>query len=164
MLRKEPPYRSLRLFRFSFASCKDPYTHSKCDQYTQINDVFCNDADRTDGGSDTQYHQDVKYVGTDGVTQCHIDFIFLAATMEVTSSGRDVPMETMVSPISVCVIPRSLAILDAASTVRSPPKAIAAAPPTMKTMLSGTEISLISSSEPPSISTFFLLYLPLRQF
>ena len=35
------------------------------------------------------------------------------------------------------------------------PKAIAAAPPMMKIMLSGTEISLISSSEPPSISTFF---------
>ena len=61
---------------FLFASCEDPHTHSKCNQYTQINDVFRNDADGTDGGSDTQYHQDVKYVGTDGVTQCHIDFIF----------------------------------------------------------------------------------------
>ena len=61
---------------FLFASCEDPHTHSKCDQYTQINDVFRNDADGTDGGSDTQNHQDVKYVRTDGVTQCHIDFIF----------------------------------------------------------------------------------------
>ena len=79
---------------------------------------------------------------------------FRAATIEVTSSGSDVPIETIVSPISVWLIPRSLAILDAASTVISPPIAIATAPPTMKRILSGTEISLISSSEPPSISTF----------
>ena len=31
---------------------------------------------------------------------------FLAATIEVTSSGREVPMETMVSPIRVWLIPR----------------------------------------------------------
>ena len=79
---------------------------------------------------------------------------FLAATIEVTSSGSDVPIETMVSPISVWLIPRSDAILDAASTVMSPPSAIAAAPPIMNTILSGIEISLISSSDPPSISTF----------
>ena len=34
------------------------------------------------------------------------------------------------------------------------PTAMAAAPPTMKRILSGTEISLMSSSKPPSISTF----------
>ena len=79
---------------------------------------------------------------------------FFAATIEVTSSGSDVPMETIVSPISVWLIPRSLAILDAASTVTSPPIAIAAAPPTINRILSGTESNLISSSEPPSISTF----------
>ena len=79
---------------------------------------------------------------------------FLAATIEVTSSGRDVPIETIVSPISVWLIPRSPAILAAASTVISPPTAMAAAPPTMKRILSGTEISLMSSSKPPSISTF----------
>ena len=80
---------------------------------------------------------------------------FLAATIEVTSSGREVPMETMVSPIRVWLIPRSPAILAAASTVTSPPTAMATAPPTMNTILFGTESSLISSSEPPSISTFF---------
>ena len=79
---------------------------------------------------------------------------FLAATIEVTSSGRDVPIETIVSPISVWLIPRSLAILEAASTVISPPTAIAAAPPIINRILSGTEINLISSSEPPSISIF----------
>ena len=42
----------------------------------------------------------------------------------------------------------------AASTVISPPTAIAAAPPIINRILSGTEISLISSSEAPSISTF----------
>ena len=80
---------------------------------------------------------------------------FFAATIEVTSSGREVPMETIVSPISVWLMPRSPAILAAASTVISPPIAIAAAPPTINTILNGIEISLISSSEPPSISTFF---------
>ena len=78
---------------------------------------------------------------------------FLAATIEVTSSGSDVPIETIVSPISVWLIPRSLAILDAASTVTSPPNAIAIAPPTINKILTGTETILMSSSDPPSIST-----------
>ena len=43
----------------------------------------------------------------------------------------------------------------AASTVTSPPTAIAIAPPTINRILTGTDTSLISSSEPPSISTFF---------
>ena len=79
---------------------------------------------------------------------------FLAATMDVTSSGSDVPIETIVSPISVWLIPRSLAILDAASTVTSPPTAIAIAPPMINSILTGTETSLISSSNSPSISIF----------
>ena len=77
-------------------------------------------------------------------------FPFLAAVTDVTSSGSDVPIKTIVSPISVWLIPRSLAILEAASTVISPPTAIAAAPPIINRILSGTEINLISSSEPPS--------------
>lgn len=52
---------------------------------------------------------------------------FLAATMEVTSSGRDVPIETIVNPTRFWLIPKSMAILLAASTVRSPPNAMAAA-------------------------------------
>lgn len=82
---------------------------------------------------------------------------FLAATIDVTSSGSDVPIETIVSPINVWLMPRSLAIRDAASTVTSPPTAIAIAPPMINRMLAGTETSLISSSEPPSISTFLPL-------
>ena len=79
---------------------------------------------------------------------------FPAATIEVTSSGSDVPIETIVSPISVWLIPSSPAILEAASTVISPPIAIAITPPTMNNILIGTETSLISSSQSPSISTF----------
>ena len=82
---------------------------------------------------------------------------FLAATTEVTSSGREVPMETMVSPTSVWLIPRSMAMRLAASTVRSPPKAMASAPPTIKRILFGQERMPISSSSSsiPSMSTFF---------
>ena len=43
---------------------------------------------------------------------------FLAATMEVTSSGREVPTATMVRPISVSDIPKVLAISFALNTGR----------------------------------------------
>ena len=33
---------------FLLSSCKYPYTHCKCDKYTQINDILSNYADRTD--------------------------------------------------------------------------------------------------------------------
>ena len=62
---------------------------------------------------------------------------FLAATMDVTSSGSDVPIETMVSPTSVWLIPSSMAIRLAVSTVRSPPAAMAIAPPAIKRILFG---------------------------
>ena len=62
---------------------------------------------------------------------------FLAATMDVTSSGRDVPIETIVNPTRFWLIPKSMAILLAASTVRSPPNAMAAAPPTIHNRLFG---------------------------
>ena len=62
---------------------------------------------------------------------------FLAATMDVTSSGRDVPIETIVNPTRFWLIPKSMAILLAASTVRSPPNAMAAAPPTIHNRLIG---------------------------
>ena len=63
---------------------------------------------------------------------------FLAATMDVTSSGRDVPIETIVNPTRFWLIPKSMAILLAASTVRSPPNAMAAAPPTIHNRLFGS--------------------------
>ena len=40
---------------------------------------------------------------------------FLAATMDVTSSGRDVPIETIVNPTRFWLIPKSMAILLAAA-------------------------------------------------
>ena len=57
---------------------------------------------------------------------------FLEATMEVTSSGRLVPMAMIVSPISVWLSPRLDAIEDAPSTTKSPPYLIAIIPPNMK--------------------------------
>ena len=57
---------------------------------------------------------------------------FLAATMEVTSSGRLVPMAIMVSPINVWLSPRRTAIAEAPSTTKSPPYLIAIIPPRMK--------------------------------
>ena len=65
---------------------------------------------------------------------------FLAATMDVTSSGRDVPIETIVNPTRFWLIPKSMAILLAASTVRSPPNAMAAAPPTIHNRLFGFQL------------------------
>ena len=40
---------------------------------------------------------------------------FLAATMDVTSSGKDVPTEQMVSPTSVALIPKLVAMVEAES-------------------------------------------------
>ena len=46
---------------------------------------------------------------------------FLDATMEVTSSGRDVPNATTVRPISVSDRPKLAAISEALSTTKLPP-------------------------------------------
>lgn len=67
------------------------------------------------------------------------DSSFLEATMEVTSSGRLVPMAMIVSPISVWLSPRLDAIEDAPSTTKSPPYLIAIIPPNMKMRHSITE-------------------------
>ena len=56
---------------------------------------------------------------------------FLAATIEVTSSGKEVPRATMVRPTKFCDIPKDKAILEALSTTKSPPNLIAIAPPTI---------------------------------
>ena len=56
---------------------------------------------------------------------------FLAATADVTSSGRDVPIATIVSPISVSVIPAALAISFALFTTTCPPAMISASPITI---------------------------------
>ena len=68
-----------------------------------------------------------------------------AATIEVTSSGNDVPIATIVSPIKFWLKPNAAAIADALSTTMSPPNAMAAAPPTMYTRQSHTGIGFARS-------------------
>ncbi len=51
-----------------------------------------------------------------------------AATTLVISSGKDVPMATMVSPISALLMPKDSAISLAESTTSLPPKIIATSP------------------------------------
>ena len=75
-----------------------------------------------------------------------------AATTDVTSSGRLVPMDTIVRPTRVSLMPKERAIRLAESTVRFPPNTIAAAPPTMYMQASHIGIILISSSsDAPSV-------------
>ena len=45
---------------------------------------------------------------------------FFVATMEVTSSGREVPMAIMVSPMKFWLTPKFVAMMQALSTTRSP--------------------------------------------
>ena len=56
------------------------------------------------------------------------DSCFLAAVIDVTSSGSEVPMATMVRPIKVSLSPKLLAIMEALSTTKLPPQIIAAKP------------------------------------
>jgi len=71
---------------------------------------------------------------------------FLAATIEVTSSGKEVPQATMVSPISMGLIPKDAAIADAESTTQSPPTIIRTIPTTKKIILLVQETAFTSSS------------------
>ena len=71
---------------------------------------------------------------------------FLAATIDVTSSGSDVPIDTMVSPTSVWLIPRSIAMRLALSPTTSPPTAMPTAPIRMKITAFGIEMRGISST------------------
>ena len=71
---------------------------------------------------------------------------FLAATMDVTNSGSDVPTATIVRPTNVSVIPNAIASVLAESTTQSPPKAIPAAPPTILIILTGMDCSTFVSS------------------
>lgn len=56
---------------------------------------------------------------------------FLAATIDVTSSGRLVPRATIVMPIRLSDIPKLRAISEAPSTTIFPPAAMAIIPPTI---------------------------------
>ena len=52
----------------------------------------------------------------------------VAAITDVTNSGREVPIETTVRPISWSLTPKLLAISDAEFTTKFPPNIIAAIP------------------------------------
>ena len=60
---------------------------------------------------------------------------FLAATILVTSSGRDVPTATIVNATNNSLIPSSIAILLALSTTNLPPATIPANPSTINNKL-----------------------------
>ena len=62
---------------------------------------------------------------------------FFKAVIDVTSSGKEVPIATMVKPTSVSLIPRAIAIAEALSTTKSPPRTMPARPTRMKIMLFG---------------------------
>ena len=57
---------------------------------------------------------------------------FRVATIEVTSSGREVPIATMVRPIKFWLTPNDTAIWLALFTTRLPPKITATSPPAIK--------------------------------
>ena len=62
---------------------------------------------------------------------------FLRAVSEVTSSGSEVPIATIVKPTNFSLIPNAIAIAEALFTTKSPPKTIPAIPIRMKTILFG---------------------------
>ena len=76
---------------------------------------------------------------------------FLVATMDVTSSGSDVPIAMIVSQIKFWLTPKFAAITQALSTTRSPPKITATRPPAINTILFGSDSTLQSSP----VSRFF---------
>ena len=53
---------------------------------------------------------------------------FLVATIEVTSSGRDVPIATIVRPMKFWLTPKLAAMIQALSTTRLPPNITAIRP------------------------------------
>ena len=60
---------------------------------------------------------------------------FFAATIDVTSSGREVPIATIVSATSRWLMPKLTAILLALSTTNCPPNITAAKPPMINSTL-----------------------------
>ncbi len=72
---------------------------------------------------------------------------FLVATIDVTSSGKDVPIATIVRPMKFWLTPKLDAIIQALSTTRLPPNITAASPPAMKKRLLGRGITLQSSPD-----------------
>ena len=80
---------------------------------------------------------------------------FLAAITEVTNSGNEVPMATMVSPTSASLIPRERAMMLALLTTSCPPMMTAASPRMTYTILFGIGMTSIGvSSNRFSIALF----------
>ena len=82
---------------------------------------------------------------------------FLAATIEVTSSGNEVPTATIVRPTNYSLIPASLAKEDAVVTTNSPPATIPAIPKIMKTIFTHIFLGFSSFSSSTSSSFDFLV-------
>ena len=70
---------------------------------------------------------------------------FLKAVIDVTSSGKDVPIATIVKPTNVSLIPSAIAIAEALSTTKSPPIMIPARPMIINMILFGS-VNLAAST------------------
>ena len=71
---------------------------------------------------------------------------FLTAITEVTNSGSDVPIATIVRPTKLALIPKEVAILDAESTTKSPPYTIPIIPTRQINKVLGIDTDLESES------------------
>lgn len=76
------------------------------------------------------------------ISLCH----FRAAMTDVANSGKDVPIATIVKPITISDIPKDRAIVTAQSTNIFPPKKRPTRPPRMKTVERGMGYFLIPVS------------------
>lgn len=86
-------------------------------------------------------------------------FPLRAAVTDVASSGREVPIATIVRPITASLTPMAEAIPDAPSTNKSPPKIRPASPPTIQMIDFSKGISLtgdLSTSSSDSLRVGFL--------
>lgn len=104
-----------------------------------VDDGLSEDMQRADHRGHSEDKQDVEQVGADGIAQRQPAVSLFVATMEVTSSGREVPMAIMVSPMKFWLTPKFVAMMQALSTTRSPPKITAARPPAIYKRLRGRE-------------------------
>lgn len=72
-----------------------------------VDDGLSEDMQRADHRGHSEDKQDVEQVGADGIAQRQPAVSLFVATMEVTSSGREVPMAIMVSPMKFWLTPNS---------------------------------------------------------
>ena len=89
----------------------------------------------------------------------------MAATIDVASSGKDVPMATNVRPITSLLTPRDFAMFTAPLTRLSEPRTMPTRPPTIQNMLNATEGSFSSfttlSASSESSSAIWFSFLPI---